>query len=90
LGVGSHYTLGDALIDNAFESLGKVYDGPVLLAHDLSVINVTPEQIVIRQAKTSMLATVPNAPILEGVDMNPGEPSESQTPDWLVKTRIQK
>ncbi len=90
LGVGSHYTLGDALIDNAFKSLGKVYDGPVLLAHDLSVINVTPEQIVIRQAKTSMLASVPEAPKLEGVDMNPGQPSKSQTPSWLKKTVIQK
>jgi len=90
LGVGSHYTLGDALIDSAFESLGKTYDGPVLLAHDLSVINVTPEQIVIRQAKTSMLASVPDAPKLEGVDMNPGKPSESQTPSWLIETRIQK
>ena len=90
LGVGSHYTLGDALIDNAFKSLGKTYDGPVMLAHDLSVINVTPEQIVIRQAKTSLLASVPDAPKLEGVDMNPGKPSKSQTPSWLKKTRIQK
>ena len=90
LGVGSHYTLGDALIDNAFKSLGKTYDGPVMLAHDLSVINVTPEQIVIRQAKTSMLASVPDAPKLEGVDMNPGKPSDSKTPSWLKKTRIQK
>jgi len=90
VGVGSHYTLGDALIDNFFKSVGTTYDGPVLLAHDLTVINVTPEQIVIRQAKTSMLASVPDAPMLEGVDMNPGEPSESQTPSWLLETRIIK
>jgi len=90
LGVGSHYTLGDALIDNAFERLRETYDGPVLLAHDLTVINVTREQIVIRQAKTKLLATVPDAPELEGVDMNPGEPSLSQTPEWLKETRIQK
>jgi len=78
------------LIDNFFKSVGTTYDGPVLLAHDLTVINVTPEQIVIRQAKTSMLASVPDAPMLEGVDMNPGEPSESQTPSWLLETRIIK
>jgi ribonuclease Z len=90
VGVGSHYTLGDALIDSAFESLGKTYDGPVLLAHDLTTFNVTPEQIVIRQAKTSMLASVTDAPVLEGVDMNPGEPSESQIPAWLIETRIQQ
>lgn len=90
LGVGSHYTLGDALIDNAFKSLRTTYDGPVMLAHDLSVINVTPEQIVIRQAKTSMLAEVPDAPKLKGVDMNPGKRSDSRRPDWLTETRIQK
>ncbi len=90
LGVGSHYTLGDALVDNFFKNVGITYDGPVLLAHDLSVINVSPEQIVIRQAKTSMLATVPDAPALDGVDMNPGEPSESKTPAWLTETRIIK
>ena len=90
LGVGSHYVLGDANIDNAFRSLRTTYDGPVMLAHDLSVINVTPEQIVIRQAKTSMLAPVPNPPKLKGIDMNPGKPSDSQTPAWLSKTKIVK
>jgi len=90
IGVGSHYTLGDALIDNAFKNIATTYDGPVMLAHDLSVINVTPEQIVIRQAKTSLLAEVPEAPELEGVDMNPGKRSDSKRPDWLSKTKIQK
>ena len=88
IGVGSHYTLGDALIDSAFKSLRTTYDGPVMLAHDLSVINVTPDQIVVRQAKTSLLAEVPNAPKLEGVDMNPGERSDSVRPDWLTETKI--
>ena len=90
IGVGSHYTLGDALIDNFFKNVRTTYDGPVLLAHDLSVINVTPEQIVIRQAKTSLLAEVPDAPKLEGVDMNPGERSDSKRPDWLTETKIQR
>jgi len=88
IGVGSHYTLGDALIDSFFMGVRTTYDGPVMLAHDLSVINVTPEQIVIRQAKTSMLADVPEAPELEGVDMNPGKPSDSRRPDWLTETKI--
>ena len=78
------------MIDNFFQTIATTYDDPVMLAHDLSVFNVTPEQIVIRQAKTSLLATVPKPPKLEGVDMNPGEPSESQTPSWLTKTRIEK
>ena len=70
--------------------MGTTYDGPVMLAHDLSVINVTPEQIVIRQAKTSLLAEVPDAPELEGIDMNPGKRSDSRRPDWLTETKIQK
>jgi ribonuclease Z len=90
LGVGSHYVLGDALIDTAFKRLRTTYDGPVALAHDLTTINVTPEQIVIRQAKTDMLASLPDAPKLEGVDMKPGEPSKSKRPDWLTETRIEK
>ena len=31
-----------------------------------------------------------DAPVLEGVDLNPGEPSKSQTPGWLLETRIIK
>ena len=89
IGIGSHYTLGDAMVDSFFKGVGTTYDGPVMLAHDLSVINVTPEQIVIRQAKTSMLAEVPEPPVLEGVDMNPGKPSDSKRPDWLSKTKIE-
>jgi ribonuclease Z len=90
IGVGSHYTLGDAMVDSFFKGVGTTYDGPVMLAHDLSVINVTPEQIVIRQAKTSMLAEVPEPPELEGVDMSPGKRSDSKRPDWLSKTKIEK
>jgi len=90
LGIGSHYTLGDAMIDEAFQGIAKTYDGPVMLGHDLSVINVTPEQIVARQAKTDLLASVPEAPKLEGIDMTPGEPSVSNTADWLKKTVIKK
>ena len=78
------------MIDDAFKRMATTYDGPWMLAHDLSVINVTPEQIVARQAKTSLLADVPEAPKLEGIDMNPGIPSKSQTPSWLKETRIQK
>jgi len=88
LGVGSHFVLGDALIDTAFKRWRTTYDGPLLLAHDLSIINVTPEQIVIRQAKTSVLASPPDAPALEGVDMKPGPPSKAQRPSWLTETRL--
>ena len=88
LGVGSHFVLGDALIDTAFKRWRTTYDGPVLLAHDMTVINVSPEQIVSRQAITSLLASPPEAPILEGVDMKPGSHSKAQRPSWLTETRL--
>jgi len=81
--------LGDALIDTAFKRWRTTYDGPVLLAHDLTVINVTPEQIVIRQAITDLLASPPDAPVLDGVDMKPGPPSDAQRPSWLTDTRFE-
>ncbi len=52
-------------------------------------MGVIPQKSI-RQSKTSLLTSVPDAPVLEGVDMNPGEPSESQTPGWLTETRINK
>ena len=90
LGVGSHFSLGDDLIDDAFRNWRTTYDGPLLLAQDLTTINVTTEQIVSRQASTDLLASPPEAPPQEGVDMSLGDPypSELALPTWLTKTRI--
>ena len=89
LGVGMHFSMDDELIDPLFERWESTYNGPVLLAQDLSTINVTSEYIVIRQAKTDPLAWPPKPPKLsKDVDMNPGNPSKAQRPSWLSKTRI--
>ncbi|MEH6581184.1 MAG: MBL fold metallo-hydrolase [Halioglobus sp.] len=90
LGVASHFVLDDNFIDSAFKNLRTTYGGPVVLAQDLTTINVTPEQIVVRQAKTDLLASLLTRPKVEGVDMRPGQPSESKRPDWLTSTRITK
>ena len=55
LGVAYHYHLDDDTVDPFFEHLRTTYDGPVALAQDLTVVNVTPEQIVVRQARTERL-----------------------------------
>ncbi len=55
LGVGTHYFHDDDLIDPFFEGVATTYDGPVALAQDLMVFNVTPEQIVLRMAKAEQL-----------------------------------
>ena len=89
LGVATHYFQDDDLIDPFFESIGSTYDGPVVLAQDLMVINVTPEKIVTRMALTDMLAWAAPAP---KSDKKPtmAPPSKSQRPDWVTKTKIER
>lgn len=90
LGVGFHFSLGDELIDPAFKDWISTYDGPLLLAQDLTTINVTAEQIVSRQARTDLLASPAKAPPMTNVDMTVGAPfpSELKLPTWLTETRI--
>ena len=66
LGVGSHFTLDDDLIDPLFQRWGTTYDGPVLLMQDLTTINVTSDYIVVRQTKADLLAwpAPPPAPMI--------------------------
>jgi ribonuclease Z len=89
LGVGSHFTLDDNLIDPLFQRWRTTYDGHVLLMQDLTTINVTNDYIVIRQTKADLLAwPAPPPPTPEGVDLTPGKPSKAQRPAWLTATGI--
>jgi ribonuclease Z len=90
LGVGTHYFTNDYTIDKAFAGIASTYSGPVVIAQDLMVINVTPEQIVTRMARTDLLSWAAPAP-------KPGDgkkpklspaPTEGRTPKWVVDTRI--
>ncbi len=82
LGVGTHYFQDDDLIDAFFESIATTYDGPVALAQDLMVFNVTPEQIVLRMARTEQLWWAPQDPEAEGGDtLEEGYTSPARTPD---------
>ena len=64
------------------------YDVPVWLLQDLTTINVTADQITVRQAKTDLLAWAP-PPSAKRPDSQPGPPSEAQRPAWLTETRLQ-
>jgi len=86
LGVGMHFTLDDDLIDSTFDSWRTTYDGPVLLMQDLTTINVSPEQIVVRQTLADQLVWPP-LPAGE-VDTSVLPPSEAQRPAWLTETRL--
>jgi ribonuclease Z len=90
LGVGTHYLQDDDLIDAFFEGVASTYDGPVALAQDLTVFNVTPEQIVMRMAKTEQLWWAPSDPDAKGAEtMEEGYTSPAKTPDWIVATKIE-
>ena len=88
LGVGSHFTMDDELIDPLFQRWRTTYDGPVLLAQDLTTINVTAAQIVVRQIMADLLSWPP-PPVDRGADMTIGPPSDARRPDWLTDTRLQ-
>lgn len=88
LAVGTHFKLGDANNDGLFSDLRKVYDGPFLLAQDLSTINVTPDYILMRQTKINLLADPPPAKPQEGLPRTIKEHSDAEIPEWLTKTVI--
>ena len=80
----------DDLIDPFFEGVATTYDGPVALAQDIMVFNVTPEQIVLRMAKTEQLWWAPQDPEAKGGDtLEEGYVSPARTPDWVVATKIE-
>ena len=87
LGVGMHFSVGDELIDPLFERWRTTYEGPLLLIQDLTTINVTAEQIVIRQTKADLLAWPP-APEATDEESEIIGPSDAQRPDWLTATRL--
>lgn len=87
LGVATHYSLDDDLIDPFFMEVRKNYDGPVVLAQDLLVINVTPEQIVSRMTIADLLswpAPAPKAEASPTID----KLSSAKRPGWVTSTRI--
>jgi len=86
LGVAYHYFQDDETIDPFFENLRKTYAGPVVLAQDFTVINLTQAQIVIRQAQTDLLNWTPPAPPSEGPPPELGPKSPGTTPQFVVDT----
>ncbi len=87
VGVGYHYFLDDDTIDPWFELLRGESDRPFVLAQDLMVINLTPEQIVSRMAQTSLLHWPPPAPAgRQQWEMEPR--SSAVIPEWVAETNL--
>ena len=89
LGVATHYFQDDDLIDPFFDGVLQNYGGPVVLAQDLMVINVTSEQIVTRMAMTDMLSWAAPAPKTES-EPTMDALSKAKRSDWVTKTRIER
>lgn len=87
LGVATHYSLDDDLIDPFFREIAATYNGPVALAQDMMVINVTTEQIVTRMSMPDML----NWPVPASepeTETTIKDLSDQTRPDWITETRI--
>ncbi len=89
LGIGYHYFLDDDTVDPFFQGVEKTYDGPVALAQDLMVINVSKEEIAVRMAETNPLHWPPQQ---KKRDKKPefASFSEAKIPQWLGDTIIKK
>jgi ribonuclease Z len=89
LGVPTHDYHNDDLIDPFFDGIDSSYDGPVVLAQDLMVINVMSVQIDTCKALTDMLSWTVPAP-KSGKNPTMASPSKAKRPDWVTKTKIER
>ncbi|MGF1734953.1 guanitoxin biosynthesis MBL fold metallo-hydrolase GntH [Photobacterium satsumensis] len=90
LGVGTHFFTNEDTIDGAFKGLSQTYSGPVAIAQDLMVINVTKEQIVTRMARTDQLAWAEPSPESDAQLTYAPKPTEGLTPSWISDTRLDR
>ena len=66
-----------------FAELGEVYDGPVVQTQDLTVINITKESVVARQANVSE-----QLPPIPGKQRVAFQPVAVKPPDWWAQALI--
>ncbi|MBN1510091.1 MAG: MBL fold metallo-hydrolase [Sedimentisphaerales bacterium] len=72
-----HTLLSPQVVSMVFSELGDVYDGPVVQTQDLTVINITKEAVIARQAK--VLNQLPPIP---GKQRAAFTPVAVPPPDW--------
>jgi ribonuclease Z len=78
-----HTLLSPQVVSVLFQELGAVYQGPVLQTQDLTVINVTKEAIVSRQAKV-----IPQLPAIAGKQRATFKPVQIPPPAWWAEALI--
>jgi ribonuclease Z len=78
-----HTLLSPQVVSMLFQELGAVYAGPVVQTQDLTVINVTKEAIVSRQAKV-----VNQLPPIAGKQRATFKPVQIPPPAWWAEALI--
>jgi len=78
-----HTLLSPQVVPMVFAELSEVYDGPVVQTQDLTVINITREAVVSRQAR--VLDQLPPIPGKQRADF---QPVAVQPPAWWAEALI--
>ncbi|MGZ9274319.1 MAG: guanitoxin biosynthesis MBL fold metallo-hydrolase GntH [Nitrospira sp.] len=78
-----HTLLSPQVVAMLFAELGEVYEGPVVQTQDLTVINITPEAVVSRQARVS-----DQLPPIPGEQRAVFEPVAVPAPEWWSEALI--
>lgn len=79
----SHTLLSPQVVSMLFEELREVYDGPVVQAQDLTVINVTKEAVISRQAKV-----MDQLPPIAGRQRAAFQPVQITPPAWWAEALL--
>jgi len=83
MAVLTHTLLSPEVIPMVFAELSEVYKGPVVQAQDFTMLNVTKEAIVARQARIS-----DHLPPIPGVQSESFSPVPAPPPAWWEKELI--
>lgn len=78
-----HTLLSSRTVPMIFAELREVYDGPVVQTQDLTVINITKDAVIARQAKVSE-----QLPPIPGKQRVPFQPVAVKPPDWWADALI--
>jgi ribonuclease Z len=78
-----HTLLSPQVVAMLFAELGEVYAGPVVQTQDLTVINITREAVVSRQAKV-----VDQLPPIAGRQRAAFKPVQVPPPSWWAEALI--
>ena len=91
LAMSFHGTIAPGTPQPILDGIRNGYDGPVVVAQDFTVVNITPEQIVTRMAKTDEWAFIATDPAyIEAMGGSNQDPSQNPgtLPQWLDDTII--